>query len=520
MVLAVTAPRLPAQNQTTFYAAFQDGQEAIRQQQWQAAIGALQRAVQLRPSPAARIIIYGNNLLADYYPYSLLARCKLELGDPDAAADWLRQAEVRGEPARIREPVARRLPVNGAPAAIPEPAAPHEPVPAQTDNPQPEPTPVPTVRAPLLESRADSRLQEETAPDLPEPNPPRPAPRIARPDPDDHPERSNPGPLESPRRPGPDPIRPLGFSFWLATAGGLVALAWGWKHRSGSGHRESPASPEVPAPAAGMVGAYQLVRILGHGGFATTYLARHASTGEEVALKVLHPHRGQSPEFSRRFSQEARLGAMLEHPHLVRLLDSSPPDQPGWIALEFVPGPTLEAYLRERGPVPLPEAVDIILPIAEAMAYAHARGVVHRDLKPANIIMSGRGPIVMDLGIAKDLDGIGMTTTYSFLGTPLYAAPETQHTTTTGPAADRYSLGVILFELIAGRPPYLGETPFAVLDQHRSAPVPDIQTFCPVPPTMERLLRRLLDKEPEQRPEDGELISKLQQIRNELGETS
>ena len=131
---------LAAQTQTTFYAAFADGQEAARQGQWRAACGALERAVQLRPAPAARVIIYGNNLLANYYPYSLLARCHLELGEMDQAADWLRQAEAQGEPASVREPIARRMlsrHVEPVPSAQPPVARHAEPSPAARSSSSP-----------------------------------------------------------------------------------------------------------------------------------------------------------------------------------------------------------------------------------------------------------------------------------------------------------------------------------------------------------------------------------------------
>jgi serine/threonine-protein kinase len=260
------------------------------------------------------------------------------------------------------------------------------------------------------------------------------------------------------------------------------------------------------------VGPYRILGVLGQGGFATTYLARRGVTGREVAVKVLHPHRLRDPEFTKRFAQEARLGAILDHPNLVRLVDPGPPEGASWIALEYVPGQTLEARLKDGPPFPVQEAVEIALGIAKAMAYAHAHGVAHRDLKPGNVILSAQGPKVMDLGIARDLDAHALTTTYAFMGTPLYAAPEAQLQSKAGPAGDRYSLGVILFEMLTGAPPFHGETPFAILDQHRQAPVPSLPSALAVPPELARLLRRLLDKEPEQRPEDGELVAKLESI--------
>ena len=414
-----------------FAEAFAQGREAMDRGQWRIAIGHLERAVRTRPAPAASVRLHGYPPVTGYYPYTLLARCHLELGETVAAAALLRLGEARGEPATVREPVERRLAPSGVPA---------RPL---------------TTAHPVVHER---------------------------------------------------PPRPFPFGLWTVLAAAVLAavLAWlGWRRRRPGG--------SDPAPVAGpeTVGPYRIERLLGHGGFATTYLARHRDTGREVALKVLHPHRLHDPEFRRRFRQEARLGALLDHPGLAPVLDPGTEDSPGWIALEYIPGPTLAERLHGQAGLPLAEAVAIALAIAEAVAYAHAHGVVHRDLKPANVILGPAGPKVMDLGIARELDGAGATTTGAFLGTPVYAAPEVQMMARAGPAADRYSLGVMLFEMLAGQPPFQGETPFATLELHRSAPVPDLRTFREVPDGLGRLVQRLLEKDPEHRPEDGELVARL-----------
>jgi tRNA A-37 threonylcarbamoyl transferase component Bud32 len=507
----LAALTLAAQTQPTFYAAYEDGLEAYGQGQWRQAAGAFLRAKALRPEPAARVIIYGNNLLKDYYPYSHLARCYLELGELEPAAAMLREAEVRGEPAGLREPLARRLTHSepGPPkaASLPRPAPPQPAVPEPA---QREPAPA-AGPAPAAEP-------ERKAPDLAPIPVPAAAVAVPAPTPALPPQAGPQVSAKPAPQPQPEPIRPLPRSAGLAGAGLLAALgllAWS---------RRRPAAPAVqatPPPAAGLeaFGPYQTLRILGHGGFATTYLARHTLTGQEVALKVLHPHRLRDPEFTKRFAQEARLGALLDHPYLVRLLDPGPPEGTSWIALEYVAGPTLEAHLKATGALPVEEALQTALCIAKAIAYAHAHGVVHRDLKPGNIILGAQGPKVMDLGIARELDTHTMTTTYAFLGTPLYAAPEAQLVAKAGPASDRYSLGVILYEMLAGAAPFSGQTPFAILDQHRSAPAPDILAVREVPAALARLLRRLLDKDPDQRPEDGELVAKLERIRDHFDDS-
>jgi serine/threonine-protein kinase len=265
------------------------------------------------------------------------------------------------------------------------------------------------------------------------------------------------------------------------------------------------------------VGPYRVERLLGRGGFADTFLAHHEQTGLEVALKVPHLHRVDDAEFRLRFHQEARLGARLDHPHLVRILDPGLETGRPYLAMEYLPGQSLEARLKEDGALPLPEALAIALDVAGAMAHAHTHGVVHRDLKPGNIMLTGQGAKVMDLGIARIMDSATVTTTYAFLGTPLYAAPEAQFKTHVGPAADRYSLGVLLFHMVTGTPPFQGETPFEILHHHRSDPPPDLLESRPdAPPALSRLVCRLLDKEPDQRPDDGEILRLLAELAADL----
>ncbi|HEX9081507.1 MAG TPA: serine/threonine-protein kinase, partial [Holophagaceae bacterium] len=200
----------------------------------------------------------------------------------------------------------------------------------------------------------------------------------------------------------------------------------------------------------------------------------------------------------------------LDHPKLVRILDPGPDEGTPYLAMEHVKGCSLEERLKRQGALPLAEACAIGRDVAEAMAYAHAHGVVHRDLKPGNILLTEAGARVTDLGIARVMDAATVTTTYAFLGTPLYAAPESQLKTHVGPAADRYSLGVILFHLLAGEPPFQGETPFQILDRHRAAVPPDLATLRPdVPPHLAALVMGLLAKDPDQRPDDAAIVQIL-----------
>jgi serine/threonine-protein kinase len=277
--------------------------------------------------------------------------------------------------------------------------------------------------------------------------------------------------------------------------------------------RRKPAPEDASFKDPQQLGPYRIERLLGRGGFASTYLARHTATKAPVALKLLHPYRQDDPELLRRFRQEARLGTLLDHPNLVRMLDPGPETGAPWLAMEFISGRRLDQKLREDGPPPLPEVLRLARQIAGAMAHAHGLGIVHRDLKPGNIILDGDQAKVMDFGISRIVDAGTLTTTYAFLGTPKYAAPEAQMKASVGPAADRYALGIILFELLAGHAPFDGETPFEILHQHQHQPLPDLAALRPdLPPELADLVGRLGRKDPDQRPGDEEVIRVLEAL--------
>ena len=300
----------------------------------------------------------------------------------------------------------------------------------------------------------------------------------------------------------------------MAGGAALVAGVLAWlllsRRRNAKSNREivdTFRDPEV-------IGPYQILRPLGRGGFAATFLARHRETGNEVALKVLLSHREEDEAYRSRFRQEARLGARLDHPCIVRILESGPDHGHLWIAMDYVPGQTLEALLKQSNPLPLPRVLDIAEMLASAMVHAHERGVVHRDLKPGNIVMTEDGLKVMDFGIARVMDAETMTTTYAFLGTPLYAAPEAQQISGVGPKADCYSFGVMLFEMLAGHPPFQGGTPFEILDKHRRETPPDLALLRPdLPAALVDLVNRLLVKEPDERPGGKEILAAIQGLR-------
>ena len=204
---------------------------------------------------------------------------------------------------------------------------------------------------------------------------------------------------------------------------------------------------------------------------------------------------------------------MLDHPRIVRIVDPGPAQGDLWLAMDFIRGHTLEACLAGKGPLAVAEAVAIATDIAEAMAYAHAKGVVHRDLKPGNVMLDGRGAVVMDFGIARMLE-TNLTTSTMFIGTPLYSAPESVLGPRVGPPADRYALGVMLFEMLAGHQPFQGESTYQILEAQRFQPLPDLKDFRPhTPPRLVRLVERLCAKAPEERPEDMEVLDILRELK-------
>jgi hypothetical protein len=511
------APLLLAQAYSTFYSAYQDGLEAERQGQWKTAAAAYRRAIELRPASAARVVIYGNNLLTDYSPHTHLARCLLESGDSAGARTALEKAAFYGEPKAERETLARAIGQRDQAVAPPKalsPAQPTEPVPgprhpapapAAEPPPMPAPSPLP-AQAPIPTSPTPAAVSPAPAKSQAAPRTPAEA---AAP-----PSAPGPAPTTTPTPPAPSGVlSETGPAWkWIWPLGAFLALVGAVlinRRRHRTLHDSSFRDPE-------QLGPYRIERLLGRGGFASTYLAHHTATKAPVALKLLHPYRHDDPEFLRRFRQEAKLGAMLSHPNLVRMLDPGPETGPPWLAMEYIAGRRLDQVLREDGPPTLPWFLRIALQIAGAMAHAHRLGIVHRDLKPGNVIFDGDQAKVMDFGISRIVDSNTLTTTYAFLGTPRYAAPEAQLKAQVTSAADRYAFGIILFEMLAGHPPFDGETPFEILEQHQRAPLPDLAALRPdLPAELVDLIERLCRKDPDERPDDPEVIEVLERLQLE-----
>jgi eukaryotic-like serine/threonine-protein kinase len=226
-------------------------------------------------------------------------------------------------------------------------------------------------------------------------------------------------------------------------------------------------SNDLSRLAAALADRYVVERELGHGGMATVYLVRDLKHDRSVALKVLYLELSEALGSERRFLREIKTAARLEHPHILPVLDSGEAQGQLWYTMPFVEGESLRDRLRREGPLPITEAVRLTREVAEALEYAHGHGIVHRDIKPENILLSGGHARVADFGIAKALEAAGsetLTVSGMMVGTPQYMSPEQaagEHE--LDGRSDVYSLGCVLYELLAGEPPWSGPTPLAVL---------------------------------------------------------
>jgi Protein kinase domain/PEGA domain/Tetratricopeptide repeat len=246
-------------------------------------------------------------------------------------------------------------------------------------------------------------------------------------------------------------------------------------------------------------GEYRLVAPLGRGGMASVYRAERG--GEVSALKRPLGAFLEEPEFLERFLREAEIGRTLHHPNIVRILERGEVEGVPFFTMELVPGETLQALLQRGGAMAPRAATQIVVQIAEALDYAHLKGVVHRDLKPSNVMVIPDGTArVMDYGIARARRFEGLTVTGSFLGSPEYVAPETIESGGADARSDLYSLGVIFYETLTGTRPFLADTPFAILRKHLTeTPAPPSSVRPGVPAELERIVLRLLSKTPEGR---------------------
>ncbi len=254
---------------------------------------------------------------------------------------------------------------------------------------------------------------------------------------------------------------------------------------------------------------YKIIDKLGEGGMATVYLAEDLKHERKVAVKVLRPELA-AVLGAERFLSEIRVIANLQHPHIIALFDSGKADGFLYYVMPYVEGESLRAKLAAEGELPVADAVRILRDVVDALAHAHSHGVVHRDIKPDNVMLSGRHALVTDFGVAKAVsEATGrqiLTTAGVALGTPAYMAPEQAAADPhIDHRADIYAVGVLAYELLAGRPPFMGTTPQEVLAAHVTEPVEPVTKHREtVPPALASLVMRCLAKRPADRWQSAE----------------
>ncbi len=262
-----------------------------------------------------------------------------------------------------------------------------------------------------------------------------------------------------------------------------------------------------PVPGSPVSGRYRIEREIGRGGVAIVYIGRDLRHGRQVAIKVLRPELQGSIETGR-FLREISIAASLYHPHIVQVYDSGVDAGPGappgpYYVMPFVAGETLRETIGRDAQLPTTAALRIAIEVADALTYAHDRGIVHRDVKPENILLEGDHALLADFGVARALESAGgerLTLSGVVLGTPAYMSPEQAVGKNVDGRSDVYGLGCVLYEMLAGEPPFGGRTTQAILARHAADQVPPLRTVRPtVSVELEATVLRALEKVPAKR---------------------
>jgi serine/threonine-protein kinase len=252
---------------------------------------------------------------------------------------------------------------------------------------------------------------------------------------------------------------------------------------------------------AAVKGEFVIGRLLGQGGFASVFLARDDMLGRDVAIKVLDPNLALSGEHSERFLTEARLVAQLEHPHIVPIYHVEQKEGLLYIVMRFVPGTSLGGLLAKESKVPPAQAAAIAREVADALDYAHHHKVIHRDIKPDNILLDASGhAVVTDFGIARAAQAARLTQEGMVVGTPQYMSPEQASGEEIDGRSDVYALGVVMYEMLAGHPPFGGRTAAQILAKHLSQKPPSLSdTSTDTPEMLAAIVSKALAKDPGER---------------------
>ena len=257
---------------------------------------------------------------------------------------------------------------------------------------------------------------------------------------------------------------------------------------------------------------YKLVAPLGAGGMALVYKAQDLSLGRLVAVKILRETLIHDPEFLARFQQEARAAANLTHPNIVTVHDFGHDGGRYYIVMEYIEGKDLKALIKEGGPFKVERALDLAIQICAGIGYAHRAGLVHCDVKPQNALVTADGRVkITDFGIARALATLvpGETTDVVW-GSPQYYSPEQAAGESPTPASDVYSIGVVMYEMFAGRLPFVASTQPALAMMHLREEPPLLSLFNPsIPPTLERIVHKVLAKEPSARYRTADQLGRI-----------
>jgi serine/threonine protein kinase len=250
-----------------------------------------------------------------------------------------------------------------------------------------------------------------------------------------------------------------------------------------------------------LAGRYKLLARLGRGGFGEVWRAEDTLLGRAIAVKTLT---AADDDLLLRFEREARALARLDHPNVVAVYDTGADDCDGYVVMQLLAGPSLAELLTKRGALTLAEALDYAGQAAAGLAAAHAAGIVHRDVSPSNLVLDGAGTLkLVDFGVAR-LDGTAtLTGTGTVFATAGYVSPEQAEGGPADARSDLYSLGCVLYALLAGRPPFTAEHPLGVVQQHLTSPAPRLAD---VPAELDRLVADLLAKDPRDRPASAEEV--------------
>jgi serine/threonine protein kinase len=267
---------------------------------------------------------------------------------------------------------------------------------------------------------------------------------------------------------------------------------------------------------------YEIIEELGKGGMGRVYKAYDKKINEVVALKLIRPEISTDENTIARFNNELRLARKISHRSVCRMYDLGEEGLSRFITMEYVPGEDLKRFIKRSGGLTVGKAVSIARQVCEGLAEAHHLGIIHRDLKPQNIMIDSEGNTkILDFGIARFLEGEGMTTQGVMIGTPDYMSPEQAELEDVDQRADIYALGVILFEMVTGRVPFQGKTPLSIAMKHKSQAPPDPQDLnTQVPDDLSRVILRCLAKEKSQRYQSAqELLADLENTERGLPTT-